>query len=81
MTKELTKAIMSRSKLRNKFLKARKEESRRHFNPPKISVSACSAKLQDVFLGNKTIELSSTIENFGKLSLLSSHFFTKNPLF
>ena len=57
---------MSRSKLRNKFLKARKEESRRHFNPPKISVSACSAKLQDVFLGNKTIELSSTIETFGK---------------
>ena len=34
MTKELTKAIMNRSKLRNKFLKARKEESRRHFNPP-----------------------------------------------
>ena len=33
MTKELRKAIMNRSKLRNKFLKARKEESRRCFNP------------------------------------------------
>ena len=32
MTKELRKAIMSRSKLRNKFLKTRNEESRRRFN-------------------------------------------------
>ena len=32
MTKELRKAIMNRSKLRNKFLKTRNEESRRRFN-------------------------------------------------
>ena len=32
MTKELGKAIMNRSKLRNKFLKTRNEESKRRFN-------------------------------------------------
>ena len=32
MTKELRKAIMNRSKLRNKFLKTRNEESKRRFN-------------------------------------------------
>ena len=32
MTKELRKAIMNRSKLRNKFLKTRNEESQRRFN-------------------------------------------------
>ena len=32
MTKELRKTIMNRSKLRNKFLKTRNEESKRHFN-------------------------------------------------
>ena len=32
MTKELIKAIMNRSKLRNKFLKTRNEESKRRFN-------------------------------------------------
>ena len=32
MTKELRKAIMNTSKLRNKFLKTRNEESKRHFN-------------------------------------------------
>ena len=31
MTKELSKAVMNRSKLRNKFLKTRNEESRRRF--------------------------------------------------
>ena len=32
MTKELGKAIMNRSKLRNKILKTRNEESKRSFN-------------------------------------------------
>ena len=36
MTKELRKGIMNRSKLRNKFLKTRNEESRRRFNRQKI---------------------------------------------
>ena len=48
-----------------------------------ISVLGCSAKLKDVFWGKQTIKLSPTIENFGKLSVLSSRsrLFTKNPLF
>ena len=45
MTKELRKAIMNRSKLRNKFLKGRNEESKRRFNCQRISLIACSAKL------------------------------------
>ena len=32
MTKEMRKTTMNRSKLRNKFLKTRNEESRRRFN-------------------------------------------------
>ena len=32
ITKELRKAIMNRSRLRNKFLKTRSEESKRRFN-------------------------------------------------
>ena len=72
MTKELRKAIMKRSKLRNKFLKGRNEESKRRFNCQRTSVIACSAKLKSVFLGNQTTELSLTIEDFGKLSVLSS---------
>ena len=32
MTKDLRKAIMNLSKLRNKFLKSRNEESKRRFN-------------------------------------------------
>ena len=32
MTKELRKAVMNRSKLRNRFLKTRNEESKKHFN-------------------------------------------------
>ena len=69
MTKELRKAIMNRSKLRNKLLKS--------------SNLASSAKVKYIFLGNWTIELSPTIENFGKLSVLSSRrrLFTKNLLF
>ena len=39
MTKELRKAIMNRSKLRNKFLKTRNEESKRRFNRPRNFVS------------------------------------------
>ena len=35
MTKELRKAIMNRSKLRNKFLKTSNEESKRRFNRQK----------------------------------------------
>ena len=37
-----------------------------------MSVLACSEKLKDVFGGNYTIEFSPTIENFGKMSVLSS---------
>ena len=81
MTKELRKGIMNRSKLRNKFLKTRNEESRRRFNRQKISALACSAKLKDVLFSKLDHRVVS--ENFGKLSVLSSRrrLFTKNPLF
>ena len=78
MTKELRKAIMNRSKLRNKFLKTRNEESKRRFNRQKTLLR----KTKRQFFG-KTEELSLTIENFGKLSILSSRkrLSTKNILF
>ena len=81
MTKELSKAITNRSKLRNKFLKTRNEEPRRSFNIQDIFVLAYSTKLKDVFWAKLDHRVAS--ENFGKLSVLSSRtrIFTKNPLF
>ena len=43
MTKELRKSIMSRSKLRNKFLKTRTVESKRRFN---CQISFCVSLLR-----------------------------------
>ena len=51
MTKELRKTIMNRSKLRNKFLKTRNEESKRRCIAEEISLLACSARLKDFFFG------------------------------
>ena len=50
MTKELRKAIVSRSELRNKFLKTRSKESKRHINRQINFLLACSAKPKDDFL-------------------------------
>ena len=58
MTKKLRKAIMNKSKLRNKFLKTKNEESKRCFNYQINFFVACSARLKEIFLGNYTIELS-----------------------
>ena len=52
MTKELRKAIMNRSKLRNKFLKTRNEESRRRFNRQKNVCVSLLRKTKRRFLGN-----------------------------
>ena len=72
MIKELRKAITNRSKLRNKLLKTRKEKSiKKAFQSFNLQRIVCE-KLKDVFGGNYTIEFSPTIENFGKMSVLSS---------
>ena len=52
VTKELRKAIMNRSKLRNKFLKTKKRTLEGVLIANEVSVLACSAKLKDVFWGN-----------------------------
>ena len=52
MTKELRKAIMNRSKLRNQFLKTRNEESKGALIVKEIFVLACSARIKEVFLEN-----------------------------
>ena len=49
MTKELRKAIMNRSKLRNKFLKTRNEKSRRRFNRQKNLWVILLCKTKTVF--------------------------------
>ena len=51
MTKELRKAIMNRSKQRNKLLKTRNEKSISFLIAKEISVLACSLKLENVFSG------------------------------
>ena len=52
MTKELRKAIMNRSKLRNKLLKTETRSLEGGLTAKEIYVLVCSAKLKDVFLGN-----------------------------
>ena len=51
MTKELRKAIMNRSELRNKFLKTRNEESKRRFNRQRNFRSSLLRKTKRRFLG------------------------------
>ena len=51
MTKELRKAIMDRSKLRNKFLKTRNEESKRRFNRQKNFCVSLLRKIKRGFFG------------------------------
>ena len=51
MTKELRKAIMNRSKLRNKFLKTRNEESRRRFNRQRNFCVSLLRKTKKRFFG------------------------------
>ena len=83
MAKELRKIIMSRSKLRNKFLKTRIEESRRRFNRRRNVCVSLLGKTKRCFFGKLDLSSSPKIENFGKLSVLSSwkRFFTKNSFF
>ena len=51
MTKELSKAIMSRSKLRNKLLKPRNQESKRRFNGQRNFSVSLLRKSKNCFLG------------------------------
>ena len=51
MTKELRKAIMNRSKLGNKFLKTRNEESKRHLNRQRNFCVSLFCKTKRCFLG------------------------------
>ena len=74
---------MNRSKLRKKFLKSSNEESERRFNRRRNFCVSLLRKTKKIFLGNYTIELSPTLENIGKLSVLSSwrRLFKKDLLF
>ena len=60
MTKELKKAIMNRSKLRNKFLETRNEESKRRFNIQRKFL------LQKTFFGKLDHRLVSDSRKFRK---------------
>ena len=72
MTKELRKAIMNRSKLRNKFLKTRNKESRRRFNRKRTFCVSLLCKTKRRFFGKLDHKVASAIENFGKFSVFSS---------
>ena len=75
---------MNRSKLRNKLLKIRNEESKRCFNHHRnFCVSLFRKTKRCIFFEKQTIDLFATIENTGKFSVLSfqRRLFTKNLLF
>ena len=83
MTKELRKTIMNRSKLRNKFLKTRNEESRRRFNHQRNVCVSLLRKTKRLFFGTLNHKGLSDNSRFGKLFVLSflRRIFAKNPLF
>ena len=52
MTKELRKAVMNRSKLRNKFVKLEARNLKGALIAKEICVLVCSARIKDVFSEN-----------------------------
>ena len=66
MTKELRKAIMNRSKLRNKFLKTRNEESRRRFNRQRNFCVSLLRKTKRRFSGKQDHKVISDNSKFWK---------------
>ena len=66
MTKELRKAIMNRSKLRNKFLKTRNEESRRRFNRQRNFCVSLLRKTKRSFFGKLDHRVVSDNRKFQK---------------
>ena len=79
MTKGLGKAIMNRSKLRNKFLKTRNEESRRCFNRQKNVCVSLLLKTKRSFFGKLNHKVVSDNRKFWKTvgPLFSEKFFHK----
>ena len=79
MTKELRKAIMNRSKLRNKFLKTRNEESRRRFNRQRNFCVSLVRKSKICFFGKLNHKVVSDNRMFWKTvgPLFSEKFFHK----
>ena len=72
MTRELRKAIMNRSKLRNKLLKTKNEESRRRFNRQRNLCVRLLRKTKRCFFGKLEHKLVSDDKKFWK---------TVDPLF
>ena len=72
MTRELRKAIMNRSKLRNKLLKTKNEESRRRFNRQRNLSVRLLRKTKRCFFGKLEHKLVSDDRKFWK---------TVDPLF
>ena len=66
MTKELRKAIMNRSKLRNKFLKTRNKDSRRRFNHQRNFCVSLLRKTKRRFFGKLDHNVSSVNRKFWK---------------
>ena len=66
MTKELRKAIMNRSKLRNKFLKTRNEKSRRRFNRQRNLCASLIRKTKRSFYGKLNHKVVSDNRKFWK---------------
>ena len=66
MTKELRKTIMNRSKLRNKFLKTRNQESKRRFNRQRNFCVSLLRKNKRRFFGKLDHRIVSNNRKFWK---------------
>ena len=66
VTKELRKAIMNRSKLRNKFLKTRNKDSRRRFNHQRNFCAGLLRKTKRLFFGKLDHNVFSVNRKFWK---------------
>ena len=83
MTKELRKAIMNRSKLRNKFLQTRNEEIKRRFNLQRNFCVRLLRKTKRRYFGKLDHRVVSDNRRFWKTlgPLFSRRLFSKNLLF
>ena len=68
MTKEVRKAIMIRSKLRNKFLQDKNEQSRNDYQKQRNLCVALFRKAKQQYFSSLDLSLIADNKNFGKQS-------------
>ena len=67
LTKEINKEIMTRSRLRNKFLRCRSDENKKAYNEQRNRCVKLVRSAKKAYYSNLSIKDVNAIKNFGKL--------------